>query len=51
MFVRFGIETLSTLGPRIWNIIPAKLNNSVSLLAFKDKIKRWIPVNCPCAFI
>ena len=42
------MDTLRTLGPKIWNIIPSELSNSVSLLAFKDKIKRWIPANCPC---
>ena len=46
--VRFGTETLSTLGTKIWNIIPTELKNSSSLPAFKDKVKKWIPVNCPC---
>ena len=46
--VRFGTDTLHALGPKIWNIIPIELKNSSSLPAFKDKVKQWIPVNCPC---
>ena len=46
--VRFGTETLRALGPKIWNIIPSDIKNSASLPIFKQKIKSWTPVNCPC---
>ena len=46
--VRFGTETLRALGPKIWNIIPLNIRNSASLAIFKQKIKSWTPVNCPC---
>ena len=46
--VRFGTETLRTLGPKIWNIIPTEIKNISSLSSFKDKVRKWIPVNCPC---
>ena len=46
--VRFGTETLRALGPKIWNIIPPDIKNSLSLAIFKRKIKKCVPVNCPC---
>ena len=46
--VRLGTETLRTLGPKIWNIIPPDIKNSLSLAIFKRKIKKCVPVNCPC---
>ena len=46
--VRFGTEMLRALGPKIWNIIPPDIKNSLSLAIFKRKIKKWVPVNCPC---
>ena len=46
--VRFGTETLRDLGPKIWNIISLDIKNSASLAIFKQKIKSWTPVNCPC---
>ena len=46
--VRFGTETLRTLGPKIWNFIPTEIKNISSLSSFKDTVRKWIPVNCPC---
>ena len=46
--VNTGLETLRCLGPKIWEMIPIKLRNLDSLPLFKEKIKNWIPQNCPC---
>ena len=46
--VRYGTETLSTLGPKIWAIIPNEIKLSVHLSEFRSKIKFWKPKNCPC---
>ena len=46
--VRFGTETLRDLGPKIWNIIPIDIKNSTSFTIFKQRIKNWVPTNCPC---
>ena len=46
--VKSGLETLRHLGPKIWEIVPNHIKQSVSLPAFKAKIKTWIPENCPC---
>ena len=46
--VRYGIDSLTSLGPKIWNIVPQDLKKSESLNVFKTKIKKWIPRDCPC---
>ena len=46
--VRHGTESLSFLGPKIWDIIPENMKQSETVEMFKTKIKRWIPVECPC---
>ena len=46
--VKYGLETLRCLGPKIWEIISYNTRNSLSLSAFKNRIKSWIPHNCPC---
>ena len=46
--VRYGTETLRCLGPKIWDIVPNYIKDSQSLTIFKNKIKSWTPMNCPC---
>ena len=46
--VRYGTESLSYLGPKIWSLVPDDIKNSKSLTVFKSKIQKWIPENCPC---
>ena len=46
--VKYGLETLRSIGPKIWNMIPVDLKNTASLPVFKTKIKKWVPHNCPC---
>ena len=43
-----GSESISFLGPKIWNILPDRLKNATSLEAFKIQIKKWKSQNCPC---
>jgi len=43
-----GTESISFLGPKIWNIVPEELRDLESLELFKTKIKKWVPENCPC---
>ena len=43
-----GSESISNLGPRIWNLIPNKLKELESVNLFKKEIKKWRPTNCPC---
>ena len=46
--VYHGLETLRCLGPRIWDLVLIHIKNSISLFAFKAKIKKWVPHGCPC---
>ena len=46
--VSWGTETLSHLGPKIWNLIPLELKKLRSLSKFKKSIRLWKPEKCPC---
>ena len=46
--VYHGLESISFLGPKIWNILPDRLKNVNSIEAFKMQIKKWKPENYPC---
>ena len=41
--VHYGSESLSFLGPKIWEMLPVDLKNSDSLDSFKSGIKNWRP--------
>ena len=43
-----GSESITYLGPKIWDIVPLQLKELTSLNAFKKGIKKWQPKNCPC---
>ena len=40
-------ESVSYLGPKIWDLVPNEIKESEPLNAFKFKIKRWVPEGCP----
>ena len=46
--VNRGEETVRYRGPKIWEIIPEDIKKAESLAIFKDKIKKWKPVDCTC---
>ena len=46
--VTYGTETISSLGPKIWHIIPKNIKDSTTLNEFKSRIKKWTPALCPC---
>ena len=46
--VRYGTESISLLAPKIWEILPIEIKDSDTPQIFKAKIKKWIPVECPC---
>ena len=37
----YGSETISSLGPKIWDILSTKLKKVVSPTLFKKKIRKW----------
>ena len=46
--VYHGTESLSLLGPKIRDLVPAELKQSETLYSFKLKIRNWVPFECPC---
>ena len=44
----FGSDTISSLGPKLWKLIPDKIKHASTLSAFKAKIKSWTINSCPC---
>ena len=45
---RFGIQSLSSLGPKIWNNLPSNVKSEISFLKFKEYIKTWLGPKCRC---
>ena len=43
----FGINSISYLAPKIWDQVPEEIKDS-NIYIFKQKIKAWIPLKCPC---
>ena len=46
--VYHGTESISYLGPKIWDILSEKLKNIDNLGHFKKEITPWKPDNCAC---
>ena len=46
--VYHGTESLSFLGPKIWDLVPCELKRAESLDIFKAKIKQFTFSECPC---
>ena len=46
--VYHGTESLSSLGPKIWELVPEDTKKLESLKTLKNKIKKWVPSRCPC---
>ena len=46
--VRHCTESVSFLGPKIWDLVPSDIKLSQSLSIFKRKIKKLVPLQCPC---
>ena len=43
-----GTESVSYLGPKIWDLVSNEIKESESLSGFKFKIKRSVPEGCLC---
>ena len=41
-------ESISFLGPKMWNIVPHEFKKETQLTVFEKLIKKWQPENCPC---
>ena len=47
-FITLRVDTISYLGPKIWDIVPVEFRRKNSLNSFKEPIKMWVPTNSPC---
>ena len=41
-------ESVSNLGPKIWDLVPSNLKEISDLDEFKKAIKQWKTEDCPC---
>ena len=46
--VFYGSESVSSLAPKIWELLPNSMKCSNSLKEFKSFIKLWTTDKCPC---
>ena len=46
--VYHGTESISNLGPKLWDLVPSNLKEICDLDKFKKAIKQWKHENCPC---
>ena len=46
--VYFGTESITSLAPKLWELIPSEIKSAKSLNIFKAKIKSWTADKCPC---
>ena len=46
--VTYGTETIRYRGPQTWDLVPRNIQESSTLLEFKNKIKHWLPIGCDC---
>ena len=44
----FGTKSLTSLGPTIWNKLPAHLKSAENLVGFRKMIKNWNREKCSC---
>ena len=45
-----GSESISFLGPKIWDLFPSEFKQIESLNGFEKSMRKWTPTNCPCRF-
>ena len=45
--VYFGTESISSLAPKMWELIPSDIRRANSVGTFQEKIKFWTTDKCP----
>jgi len=46
--IRYGYETATYIGSKLWKSLPEEFKNAPNLNNFKQKINNWLPEDCPC---
>ena len=44
----FGTSTITSIGPKLWKLVPGQIKNPSILSVFKSSIKTWTTDKCPC---
>ena len=44
----YGDKSLTALGPKTWNKLPANIKSLTSITKFKEYIKTWSGPSCKC---
>ena len=42
------MDTISSLAPKIWELVSNAIKNATSLELFRNEIKLWATDKCPC---
>ena len=45
--VTYGLQTMSYMAPKIWDLVAKEMKKATTLNEFKAKIKIWKLENCP----
>ena len=48
--VKFGDNSVKSVGPHIWNSLPEEIKSEQSYEKFKEFIETWYGPNCECCF-
>ena len=46
--VKMGLETLNYRSPQLWSILPENLRQINLLVQFKESVRKWVCIYCPC---
>ena len=46
--IHYGTESITNLEAKIWELVSQKIKEPNSLFSSKNKVKKWLPQNCPC---
>ena len=46
--VKMGLENLNYRSPQLWSILPENLRQINSLVQFKESVRKWVCIDCPC---
>ena len=46
--VFYGTNTITFMGPKIWQLLPDEIKYAKSLMEFKRTIRNWDPIGCDC---
>ena len=46
--VKIGLETLNYRSSQLWSTLPENVRQIDSLVQFKESVRKWDCIDCPC---